>query len=48
MLCDWGTGYRVCVSVSVDSCVVSMRGEYVIGDTKGYDDDVEAILGVNE
>jgi len=25
-----------------------MRGEYVIGDTKGYDDDVEAILGVNE
>ena len=38
MLCDWGAGYRVRVSASVDSCVVSMRGEYVIWDMKDYDD----------
>ena len=38
MLCDWGAGYRVRVSTSVDSCVVIVRGEYVIGDMKDCDD----------
>ena len=38
MLCDWGAGYRVRVSASVDSYVVIVRGEYVIWDMKDYDD----------
>ena len=36
MLCDWGVGYRVRVSASVDSYVVIVRGEYVIWDMKDY------------
>ena len=38
MLCDWGVGYRVRVSASVDSYVVIVRDEYVIWDMKDYDD----------
>ena len=38
MLCDWGVSYRVRVSASVDSYVVIVRGEYVIGDMKDCDD----------
>ena len=38
MLCDWGVGYRVRVSASVDSYVVIVRGEYVIWDMKDCDD----------
>ena len=47
MLCDWGVGYCVRVSASVDSYVVIVRGEYMIWDMKDCDD-VEAILRVNE
>lgn len=36
MLCDWGVGYRVRVSASVDGYAIIVRGEYVIGDMKGY------------
>ena len=38
MLCDWGVGYCVRVSASVDSYVVIVRGEYMIWDMKDCDD----------
>lgn len=36
MLCDWGVGYRVRVSASVDGYAIIVRGEYVIWDMKDW------------